>query len=1264
MSRSRLISLLCVLICASFTLAPRSTKSSPEPITSIKPQAATLIINEYLADPATTLAGDANGDTMTDPEDDEFVELVNTGAVALNIGNFTISDAASVRFTFPAGTTVPPGEATVVFGGGAPTGAFGNATANGLVFEAGGGVGLSLNNGGDTITVRDAMGNTVDFRTYGSSDGSADQSITRSPDITGGFTRHSLAAGSGGTLFSPGARVNGRPFVTDDPIITSISPDFVIAGSGTAMVTVNGDKFQSGAQVRINNMPVSTNFVSANQLDAQIPPSITGIPDEYLLDVQNPDTALSNAVAFRVLAQVGINEFLADPPAGAAGDANGDGTTSTSQDEFVEVVNRTAMPLSIGGFTVSDADSVRFTFPPGTILPANEAAVVFGGGSPTGSFGNAAINGLVFTATLSLNNTGDTITLKDNTGGAIEEVVYGSSEGGADQSINRNPEVVGVVFSPHSTLAPGRLFSPGTTIDGAPFTTGPRIAEITPDRVPLGSQPFDLTVRGSGFELDSTVLIDHIIFPAQLTAGDLIVAVPASVTAVAGARTVEVRNAGGNRSNTVTLVVVPPPPLLDLVLPRQVIAGGPSLTMFLVGANFDPASTVLIDDTALTPQFLNLRELRITVTAAMIANPGSRRVRVRNGDGVISNEKSFDVVLPLARITNLSPGQTVTGSPAFTLTVTGVNFRNGSAVLFEQTLLVTQFISSTELRTEVPASLVTAPGLRSVRVQNDDGALSNDAVFTVLPDVPLISSIQPRSVIEGSGDTQIAMTGVKFQRGVVARVIENSRSGMLLQTAFISAERLEVILPAALIRIPGKVLLIVENPDFGISNTVALDVLIKDPLVINEYLADPPEGATGDANGDGTRSASQDEFVEIVNRTSAPMDISGYRLFDSEAMRHVFANGTIIPPKEAVVVFGGGRPTGRFGNAAENKMVFTASTGGLSLANTGDAIRLEDAQSRVVQEIRFGAAEGGASQSINRSPDIDGAAFALHRLVAGDPNRLFSPGVKATGETFTVKPSIGALAPSSARVGSSAFTLRVTGENFLPDAVVLFGQTELATVRRSGSELEAQVTAALIAEGGAIEVRVRNPEGETSTSARFLVIDDPPVIETLTPASTGTGAENFEVTITGRRFQRGAQAMIENGTVETRFISSTMIAARVPDSFFSRAADIEIRVKNTDGNQSNAARLTVENGPLITRLSRKKIKAGRGDAEITLGGVAFKSGVRLLINGVEVQTSFISETEFSARIPGAMTAAPVNLTVQALNPDGGRSNRATIRVVE
>jgi len=204
-----------------------------------------------------------------------------------------------------------------------------------------------------------------------------------------------------------------------------------------------------------------------------------------------------------------INEYLADPPAGPAGDANGDGVTSTSQDEFVELINAGSAPLEVGGFSISDAIQTRFTFPPGAVIPAGESAVIFGGGSPRGDFGNARANGLLFTSALSLNNGSDSIIVKDNFGVEVTRHNYPPPDSDTNQSITRSPDIAGN-FVEHSTApgSDGRLFSPGTLINGSAFTTAPRIAQISPDRVAFRSPQFDLSVEGGGFETESKVFID------------------------------------------------------------------------------------------------------------------------------------------------------------------------------------------------------------------------------------------------------------------------------------------------------------------------------------------------------------------------------------------------------------------------------------------------------------------------------------------------------------------------------------------------------------------------------------------------------------------------------------------------------------------------------------------------------------------------------------------------------------------------------------
>jgi len=53
--------------------------------------------------------------------------------------------------------------------------------------------------------------------------------------------------------------------------------------------------------------------------------------------------------------------------------------------------------------------------------------------------------------------------------------------------------------------------------------------------------------------------------------------------------------------------------------------------------------------------------------------------------------------------------------------------------------------------------------------------------------------------------------------------------------------------------------------------------------LISEVLYAVPSGARGDANGDGTRDAVGDEFIELVNPHDKPIQMKGYVIMDSDA---------------------------------------------------------------------------------------------------------------------------------------------------------------------------------------------------------------------------------------------------------------------------------------------------------------------------------------------------------------------------------------------
>src|SRR5207237_10928777 len=96
----------------------------------------------------------------------------------------------------------------------------------------------------------------------------------------------------------------------------------------------------------------------------------------------------------------------------------------------------------------------------------------------------------------------------------------------------------------------------------------------------------------------------------------------------------------------------------------------------------------------------------------------------------------------------------------------------------------------------------------------------------------------------------------------------------------------------------------------NISGTAMLNVQV--PLVINEILADPPGSSAtdlaGDSNRDGVRDGDDDEFVELLNNSSAAVDISGVIVADATSNGFAFPANTTIAAGRAVVIFGGGSP--------------------------------------------------------------------------------------------------------------------------------------------------------------------------------------------------------------------------------------------------------------------------------------------------------------------------------------------------------------------
>ena len=161
--------------------------------------------------------------------------------------------------------------------------------------------------------------------------------------------------------------------------------------------------------------------------------------------------------------------------------------------------------------------------------------------------------------------------------------------------------------------------------------------------------------------------------------------------------------------------------------------------------------------------------------------------------------------------------------------------------------------------------------------------------------------------------------------------------------------------------------------------------LAEASVIFNEIFADPATGLTGDANNDGTRSWTQDEFIELLNTGESEANISNWYLTNSVSTRHIFPSNTVISPYTFLVVFGGGDPE------LSGIHWQVASSGSLGLNNSSDIVTLFDADGNIINRVNYGSIANN-DQSITLFPDGESSEFFLHSGLEQSRGALFSPG--------------------------------------------------------------------------------------------------------------------------------------------------------------------------------------------------------------------------------------------------------------------------------
>src|SRR6266568_286913 len=126
-------------------------------------------------------------------------------------------------------------------------------------------------------------------------------------------------------------------------------------------------------------------------------------------------------------------------------------------------------------------------------------------------------------------------------------------------------------------------------------------------------------------------------------------------------------------------------------------------------------------------------------------------------------------------ITSLNPNSAIAGTGIVTLQVTGSNFISGAIVRVNGGSRSTTFVDSQHLTAQLFATDTIQPATLQIVVANPGNSLSAAVTFTVLPNSPTISSIDPSKVGIGSGAFTLTVTGQNFGSTAAVRVNGSSR---------------------------------------------------------------------------------------------------------------------------------------------------------------------------------------------------------------------------------------------------------------------------------------------------------------------------------------------------------------------------------------------------------------------------------------------------------------------------------------------------------
>ncbi len=1052
--------------------------------------------------------------------------------------------------------------------------------------------------------------------------------------------------------------------------LTSLSPNSTLAGSPALTMTVNGTNLPFGSAsdftVTWNGTPLQTTPGTSTQLTALVPASLLASPGtaQVTLSIQPQPTALTFTILSPLmLTSINPNTSPAGGPAITMA-VNGSGFTTATMVTW----NGTLLATTYNGPTLLSAvvpanllttpgiaqvnvaqsgltppaPLVFYIGPPPAITSLSPPSVVAGGAAYT-----LTVNGSGFVP--------QTVAYWNNV--ALPTTYVSANQLTATVATNLIAQPASVNISVQTASRTSNLVPYSVTIPPLTFTS------ISPNSAVAGSPAFTLTATGSNFTSSTSItwngaaLATSLVNATQLTA-----TIPANLIASVGTAAVGVAAPGQTTPPTLPFAITPPFALTSLS-PSSTIAGGPAFILTVNGTAFTTRTIIYWNGVALPTTPIGGSQASAAVAANLIAQPGSASITAQNGNQ-ISNALTFTVTPPPPTLTSLSPNSTVAGGPAFLLTVNGTGFGASPVIYWNAFALSTTPINTGQASATVPLNLITMPGSASITVQNGNQA-SNALIFNITSSPLTLTSIAPTSAAAGGPAFMLTVNGTGFSANTTlawASIGAATGAATPLATTFVSATQLTAAVGANLIAQPGSAAITAANGSL-VSNSLMFSIVAPAPVITS---VSPSSVTAGSASLSLTLAGSG--FL-----TGAAVSFNGTSLATTfvsatQVSATVPAN-LIAQPGSAQITIS--NPNGPPSNA----VAFTIFPGAPTITSIAPASALAGGPAFSLAVTGTGFFSGAAvlwnGMKLNTSfisgTQLSAAVTADLITQAGTVQVTATNNGSAASNavTFTITssgPTITSITPSTTPAGS-AFTLTVTGTNFLSGATVSLNGTALATTFVSATQLTAAVPANLVAQAGTAQITAANPGGTASNAVTLTITTRPPALTSISPSSVTQGSATFILTVTGTGFVAGATAYLGTASLATTFLSNTQLSAVVTTDLVQRPGPSPVTVTNPGGLPSNPLPLTVTPPvPTITSLSPNTVQAGGAAFTLTVNGTNFLAGALVFLNSSQLNTIVMSPTQVTAQVSLDLIAQPGSAQITVANMGGAQSIAATLSI--